>query len=268
MESSCTIHEFAERSGVTIRALQHYDRLGLLSPRRSATGYRRYSRIDSGRLRQIQALQWVGLSLKEIGRILNDDSADVADALDRRRAELEVKRQRLDSAIAAIRQAGLVTQREQIIHVIGLNWAHATFDPNSELARRISEGVRQRKLEFLSGEHSSSEIEQMKKESADLFRDAEAAAGTDPAGPEGRAIADRYRQMMAKQCSGNPELLAAALDLHRMIPVFPAGLELDSKLENFGNKEWVFLGKALAASEKQESAETAGARSQESSKIS
>ncbi len=64
MESSCTIHEFAERNGVTVRALQHYDKLGLLSPQRSPAGYRRYSGADAGKLQQIQALQWVGLGLK------------------------------------------------------------------------------------------------------------------------------------------------------------------------------------------------------------
>lgn len=87
----------------------------------------------------------------------------------------------------------------------------------------------------------------MKKESADLFRDAAAAAGMDPAGPEGQAIAARYRQMMAKQFPENPELQAAALDLHRKIPVFPAGAGLESKLENFSDNAWVFLGKALDA---------------------
>jgi DNA-binding transcriptional MerR regulator len=252
MELSCTIHEFAERNGVTVRALQHYDRLGLLCPRRSPVGYRRYSKADAGRLRQIHALQWVGLSLKEIGRLLNDESADVAGALTRRRTQLEEQRQRLDSAIAAIRQAGLISpeQREQILNVIGLNRAVATHNPDSQLSRRIAEARRGRKGEFARS-HSSEEIEQMKKESADLFRDAAAAVGMDPTSPEAQSIVTRYRQMMAKQCNGNPEQLAAALDLHRWFPVFPAGLGLESKLENFSDNAWVFLGKALAASEQE-----------------
>ena len=36
-------HEFAKRAGVTILALHHYDRLGLLKPSgRTAAGYRLY----------------------------------------------------------------------------------------------------------------------------------------------------------------------------------------------------------------------------------
>lgn len=37
------VQEFAEMAGTTVRALHHYDRLGLLKPRRTDAGYRRIS---------------------------------------------------------------------------------------------------------------------------------------------------------------------------------------------------------------------------------
>src|SRR5882757_5503192 len=37
------VGEFARLAGVTPRALHHYDRLGLLKPRRTAVGYRAYT---------------------------------------------------------------------------------------------------------------------------------------------------------------------------------------------------------------------------------
>jgi len=40
------IREFAELAGVTVKALHHYDRLGLLRPARTAAGYRVYSESD------------------------------------------------------------------------------------------------------------------------------------------------------------------------------------------------------------------------------
>lgn len=41
------VKEVAQLSGVSIRALHHYDRIGLLVPSaRSAAGYRLYSNID------------------------------------------------------------------------------------------------------------------------------------------------------------------------------------------------------------------------------
>lgn len=36
------IHEFAQAAGVTGKALRHYERLGLLKPRRTPAGYRLY----------------------------------------------------------------------------------------------------------------------------------------------------------------------------------------------------------------------------------
>src|SRR5215831_15227659 len=53
------IQEFAEMAGVTVKALHHYDRLGLLKPRRSAAGYRMYCEHDLERLEQIVALKFL-----------------------------------------------------------------------------------------------------------------------------------------------------------------------------------------------------------------
>jgi hypothetical protein len=50
--------EFAKLAGVTVRALHHYDRLGLLKPRRTPAGYRAYSTRDLEGLEQIVALKW------------------------------------------------------------------------------------------------------------------------------------------------------------------------------------------------------------------
>jgi DNA-binding transcriptional MerR regulator len=41
---------FARLTGVTIKALRHYERRGLLSPRRTAAGHRRYTLQDLRRL--------------------------------------------------------------------------------------------------------------------------------------------------------------------------------------------------------------------------
>ena len=67
---SYRIHEFAHLAGVTVKALHHYDRLGLLTPRRSETGYRVYRECDLERLEQIVALKFLGLPLKQIRAVL------------------------------------------------------------------------------------------------------------------------------------------------------------------------------------------------------
>ena len=75
------VREFAELSGVTVRALHHYDRLGLLRPKRTRNGYRAYNEQDLVRLEQIVALKFVGLPLRRIKALLDRDELDFAGAL-------------------------------------------------------------------------------------------------------------------------------------------------------------------------------------------
>jgi len=63
--------EFARLVGVTVRALHHYDRLGLLRPKqRSQVGYRLYAERDFARLEQIVVLKFLGMPLKQIKSLL------------------------------------------------------------------------------------------------------------------------------------------------------------------------------------------------------
>jgi len=61
------VHEFAELTGVSVRALHHYDRLGLLKPRRAASRYRIYVADDVAVLEQIVALKFIGVPLTSNG---------------------------------------------------------------------------------------------------------------------------------------------------------------------------------------------------------
>jgi DNA-binding transcriptional MerR regulator len=65
------IGELAKRTGLTVRALHHYDAIGLLSPSaRSDAGYRLYNEADIARLHRILALRRFGLALADIGTTL------------------------------------------------------------------------------------------------------------------------------------------------------------------------------------------------------
>lgn len=67
------IGEVARRSGVSARMLRHYESLGLVRPRgRTGSGYREYSAEDIRRIFHIESLRSLGLSLREIGRALDD----------------------------------------------------------------------------------------------------------------------------------------------------------------------------------------------------
>jgi MerR family transcriptional regulator, thiopeptide resistance regulator len=81
VSSSYRIQEFADLSGVTVKALHHYDRLGLLKPGRTDSGYRVYVDADLERLEGIIALKSLGFSLSQVGAILASGSIALPDAL-------------------------------------------------------------------------------------------------------------------------------------------------------------------------------------------
>ncbi|MGW2208722.1 MerR family transcriptional regulator [Streptomyces sp. NPDC001781] len=67
------IGEVARRSGVSARMLRHYDALGLVRPTgRTVGGYREYAADDVRRIFHVESLRSLGLSLKQIGRALED----------------------------------------------------------------------------------------------------------------------------------------------------------------------------------------------------
>ncbi|MCH8620904.1 MerR family transcriptional regulator [Undibacterium sp. TS12] len=97
------IGELAKRIGLTVRALHHYEEIGLVQPSsRTAAGYRLYNRDDVARLHRVQALRGLGLSLAETRDMLNGDGADLRQlirqqmsAIDRQIADATDLRERL-----------------------------------------------------------------------------------------------------------------------------------------------------------------------------
>lgn len=97
------VKEVAELTGVSIRTLHHYDRIGLLSPEHvTEAGYRQYSERDLETLQQILFFRELGFPLKNIGEILQSPEYDRAEALALQREALLEKRSRLDRMIRTL----------------------------------------------------------------------------------------------------------------------------------------------------------------------
>lgn len=71
---------------MTVRALHHYDEIGLLKPSgRSESGYRLYSHEDLVRLQEIVAWRQLGFSLREVRELVDHPDLDRAAVLRRQR---------------------------------------------------------------------------------------------------------------------------------------------------------------------------------------
>ncbi len=66
-QETLKVGQLAQRTGLSVRTLHHYDQIGLLVPAgRTASGHRLYGSEEIGRLQQIAALRQLGFSLEEI----------------------------------------------------------------------------------------------------------------------------------------------------------------------------------------------------------
>jgi DNA-binding transcriptional MerR regulator len=89
-----SIGEFARLGGVSVRALRHYDEIGLLRPATvdPDTGYRGYSAGQLGQINRIMALKELGLSLAQVRRLLDGVTlSELRGMLLLRRAQLELE---------------------------------------------------------------------------------------------------------------------------------------------------------------------------------
>ncbi len=101
-KTSYSVHALAELSGVSVRTLHHYDAIGLLNPKRADNNYRIYGADEVDRLQQILLYREVGMSLSEIGHVLDGDAFDAERALEEHLVRLVEQRERTNTLIASV----------------------------------------------------------------------------------------------------------------------------------------------------------------------
>ncbi|MBU3888888.1 DUF3471 domain-containing protein [Methylosinus sporium] len=97
-----TAAECAERIGVTIRGLRTYEQRGLLTPARSAKGWRLYGEKEIARLHEVLALKRFGLSLSRIAALLEGRAVDLDRTLEMQQSALTEQRQRIGEKLALV----------------------------------------------------------------------------------------------------------------------------------------------------------------------
>ena len=77
------IKKASEISGVSVRMLHHYDKIGLLSPQKSENGYRYYTEEDMACLQTILFYKYLGFPLKKIKSLIEKDNTEILTHLKR-----------------------------------------------------------------------------------------------------------------------------------------------------------------------------------------
>ncbi len=100
-----SITETCRRTGLSSRTLRFWEARGLIGSARSAAGQRRYGAAELARLHQVSTLKRAGFTLTQIASLLGRAPIDLARLIDAQLEALDVERDRIDEAQAALRAA-------------------------------------------------------------------------------------------------------------------------------------------------------------------
>jgi len=243
--------QFADLAGVTVRTLHHYDRVGLLKPRRTGAGYRVYQAGDLVRLEQIVALKFLGLPLKQIRSLLERQALTLPAALRMQCRVLEEKRRLLDKAILAIREAESSLTRGKAADTAVLKKIMEAIEMQNNtdwLARYQTPGAKE-KMAARRQEWTPELQARVSQQWTELMAEVEASLGEDPAGAKVQALADRWMKLVEGFTQGDPDLTQSVKNAWSDYANWPA--EAKQQSAQFHKPEvWSFMHKALALRKK------------------
>ncbi|MFC6019426.1 MerR family transcriptional regulator [Plantactinospora solaniradicis] len=198
-----SIQEIARSAGTTSRTLRHYGQIGLLTPSRiGRNGYRYYDQECLLRLQRIMLLRELGLSLPDIGRVL-DGQRNGAVALRTHLRILEQERTRIGRQIESVRTTlRKVEGGEQLmVEEVFEGFDHTRYEP--EVTSRWGRDAYQRGDRWWRslGDAEKRAFQQRQLDIAADFGRA-SAAGLAVDGDEVQAITQRQYEWLTE--TGNP----------------------------------------------------------------
>lgn len=199
-----TVNEVSKLTGVSIRTLQYYDKIGLLKPTRyTESGYRLYDDTALEMLQQILLFKELEFPLKEIKEIISRPDFDRNKALEQQIEMLTIKKEHLENLIDFAR--GI-----QLIGVGTMDFSVFDTKKMDEYARRAKEqwGKAAEYKEFEEKSQNRSEDEQrvITERFMQLFTDFGKLKDGKPESAEAQSLVKKLQDFITEnfyQCSND-----------------------------------------------------------------
>jgi MerR family transcriptional regulator, thiopeptide resistance regulator len=250
--------------------------MGLLSPaKRSESGYRLYGDADLVRLQHILALKFLGFSLDEIRVFLTASPLDLREALAQQRAMLSERRAQLDAVIAAIGRAQQLLATNDadecdwealanLIREIQMeqqNTWHKKYFTDEQLQTMQELGEQsytpeaRAKLES-RGPWTEDDQKRVDAQYAALYAGVRraTAAGQEPGGEEGQALAGQAIGLLEAFTGGDPEIWAGLQQFWKNHADLPAQRQPMQIPLNEAEADFLNQAKAIFMQRRQEAA--------------
>lgn len=200
----------AERTGLSVRALHHYEEIGLLVPsERTGAGHRLYAQEDVMRLQQIASLRSLGFSLGEIRDCL--DTPNFAPELvirlhiARLKERIELEKSLCDRLEAV---AALLAATEGSVGSVSAGGFVETVMEVTKMSERIEKYYTPEQREQLERRREELGEERIREVQAEWPRlmervRVEMEAGTDPADERVQELARRWMDLVEEFTGGD-----------------------------------------------------------------
>jgi DNA-binding transcriptional MerR regulator len=212
------VGEIAERTGLSVRTLHHYDEIGLLrpsgrTPSAHGSGHRRYSLADLARLQQILSLKQLGFDLEAVRAYLDRADFDPREVvrlhLEKVRgqaAELARLEARLSALAAVLDKAETVSADDFLTTIKEITMIEKYYTPEQ--------------LESLKARAATVGEERMRQAPNDWAElgaavKAEMDAGTDPADPKVQELARRWFALVNEFTGGDPGIFRSLKNMYQ-----------------------------------------------------
>ncbi len=208
-------NEFAQKSSVSVRTLQFYDKKGLLAPSAyTEAGYRLYSDEDLVQLQQILALKYLGFSLTEIRHLIHHGAHQFRAALAEQKEMLTDKRRQIDAIITAIEKIeGMETDRldyaalVKIIEAIQVDvtaeWVSNYLSPGEQrvMTELVQQAFSQEAVRKLTTQGDQEFTEAIHQQYLHFYEDVRqlVARNTEPNSPEAQNLMQQLSDLNASQ---------------------------------------------------------------------
>jgi DNA-binding transcriptional MerR regulator len=233
------VGDVARATGLSVRALHHYDELGLLRPSgRTAAGHRYYLPKDLLRLQRIASLKQLGLSLQEVAACLERPDGELLAVLDRHLHALDARiqeQERLRGRIAWLRDRIANDDEVDVSDLLTTIEETTMFEKHFD--KEQLEWLQQRRQEV--GDDRIREVEQeWPRLIAEVQRHMQ--AGTDPTAPEMLVLARRWKELVDAFSQGRADIEQGVANVYRHEPQARERTGLDMQIMSY-------VGKAMAA---------------------
>ncbi len=234
------VGELAKRTGMSVRALHHYDEIGLLQPAlRTPTGHRLYDASDIQRLQQIQSLRLMGISLDEVKRLLDGAAVSPRQVIDMHLARVHEQitaharlAERL-TALALHLDAAAIGSVDDLCLIIEAMTTMEKYFTHDQLAV-----LRERQTSV-----GDTRIQAVQDEWAELIPAMQRAmdGAVDPASPDVVALARRWKALVDEFTGGDSGIGKAVMTMYEH-----EGAALKEKLGNVPTPAmFAYVGRAM-----------------------